>query len=55
MRLIFKYSNLVAGIIALVSVAMIFILFINVNFDLNKRNRVYFTLKPERASWAWLA
>ena len=52
-RLSSKYTDLIAGIIALLGAVVIFLFFINVNINPLSSGKRYIIIKPGYASWAW--
>src|SRR4030042_1796106 len=50
---VYKYSDLIAGIAALVGAIVVFIFFMNVDINPNSSRLVSIAIKPGYESWAW--
>jgi hypothetical protein len=50
---VYAFTDLIAAIVALTGSIVIFLFFININIDPIILNKIYITIKPGYASWAW--
>ena len=53
MHMTYRYTELMAGVVALGSSIAVFVLFMTISNDPVYPNKIYIAIKPGSASWAW--